>query len=132
MTDRNKSQDMEWPSIRSRWREQERNIRAPSTMMSDVLREHECQKSRKRNFRFGIAAAASLVLVIVSVVVQFSSQDENQPIQVSDMRITPVPHITSGPCDSASSCVDLHEKLARVDIAWPDNTETFDVLSPPH
>ncbi len=92
----------------------------------------ECQKSRKRNFRFGIAAAASLVLVIVSLVVPCSSQDENRSIQVSETRVTPAPLITSGPCDSASSCVDLYEKLARVDIAWPDNTETFAVLSPPH
>lgn len=128
MTDRNKSQDREWPSVRSRWREQEQNIRAPSTMVSDVFREYEHQKSRRRYIRFGIAAAASLVLVIVSLVTQFSTQDENQPIQVPDMPIASAPLITTGPCDLAGSCVDLHEKLARVDIGWPDNTETFGVL----
>ncbi len=131
MTDRGKSRDLDWPSIRSLWRQQEEDIRAPNTILSDVFQQLERKKqSRQGYIRFGFMAAASSALVFIFMALQHSPQDAMQPVQVTEVSATPVSPVTSGPCGLAGSCVDLHQKLARVEIGRPGNARPFGVLNP--
>lgn len=130
MTDQDNSNDMDWQSMRSCWQEQERHILAPGSLLGDVFHRYERRKSRQRSIRFGIAAAASIILVLVIQMTQLSTENSSQPDQVSDTQIMPTPSFSSGPCDRAGSCVDLREKLARVDIGWPSDDENFGMLIP--